>query len=171
MTDAPSLPPWLTAAQYAVLRELIGLLARWNVPYVATGGLAGNLHGAHWPLHDVDFDVPRGALRRLAAHHADAVRFGPAPYADAEFELELLTLRFDDVDVDLTAAETVVLRPPAGPPRPWPTDLAVADWRRVGALAVRVLPLDRLVAYKRFIGRHADLRELDALPGTSEAAR
>lgn len=170
MTDALALPPWLTAAQYAVLRELVGRLARWQVPYVVTGGLAGNLHGARWPLHDLDIDVPGSVLRRVASHYAAAVRSGPAPYADAEFALELLTLRLDGVDVDLTAAESVVLRPPVGTPRPWPTDLAVADWRRVGDLTVRVLPLDRLIAYKRFIGRHADLRELDALPGIAGPA-
>lgn len=161
--DPLLLPPWITATQFVVLHALVTHLARSGVPYVATGGLAGNLHGARWRLHDLDFDVPHAALPGLARHYAAAVRFGPAAYADDEFELDLLTLRLEGVDVDFSAAESVVLRSPAGVRRPWPTDLREADERQVGGLPVRVLPLERLRAYKRFIGRQVDLRELDTL--------
>lgn len=51
------LPPWLTAAQFDALRTLMQSLSDERIPYVVGGGLAGNLHGSSWPLHDIDLDV------------------------------------------------------------------------------------------------------------------
>lgn len=160
--DAP-LPAWITPAQYAVLRRLVATLDAWQVPYVASGGLAGNLHGSAWPLHDIDLDVPRAALPRLASAFSAGVRFGPAPYVDDEFDLELLGLMVDGVEVDCSAAESVVLVTPGGERVARPTALDRAERRRVGAVEVRALPLADLLAYKRLIGRTADVRDLEAL--------
>lgn len=161
--EAGALPPWLTHAQHAALRTLVEWLDAASVAYVASGGLAGNLHGSRWPLHDIDVDVPRDVQARIASDFAHAVRFGPAPYADAEFELDLLTLSLGGVEVDVSAAESVVLRSPDGARHASPTDLRVAEERTVAGLRVRVLPLDRLIAYKRLIGRRADCAELESL--------
>lgn len=163
MHAAAPLPGWITPAQYAALTRVVTALAVLDLPYVVSGGLAGNLHGSQWPLHDLDFDVPGAALPRLAAHFVDAVRFGPGPYRDAELELDLLVLTIDGVEVDLTAAETVTLRRPSGERMPWPTDLARSDVSTVGTLAVRVMTLADLLAYKRIVGRVPDVRDLEAL--------
>lgn len=163
MLDAPDLPAWLTPVQFSVLTRLVGTFQALGVPYVATGGLAGNLHGSTWPLRDIDVDVPGAALARLAARFPAAVRFGPGPYRDAEFELDLLGLTLDGVEVDVSAAESVVLRRPTGARVPWPTGLARAETRAVGPLRVRVVSLDALLAYKRLVGRVADLRDLETL--------
>lgn len=163
MIDAPLLPAWITPAHFTVLRRLVETLDAWDLPHLASGGLAGNVHGSLWPLHDIDLDVPRSALEPLARAFSHEVSWGPARYADAEFELDLLRLTVDGIEVDLTAAESVVLCTPAGERVPWPTDFARAELHQLGPLALRVTPLADLVAYKRVIGRSADLRELTAL--------
>lgn len=162
-TSHSNLPGWLTGAQFEVLRTVIEVLAAGRTPYVASGGLAGNLHGSSWPLHDIDLDVPAAALEPLARRFAGGLQWGPARYADDEFDLALLRLRLDGVEVDVAAAESVVLRTPAGERVARPTDLTRAEHRAVGGLDVRVLPLDDLLDYKRLIGREADVRALEAL--------
>lgn len=162
-----ALPPWITPAQHRVLAWLVARLDTLGIPYVASGGLAGNLHGSDWPLHDIDLDVPGSRLvdvaTAIAAAFPSATIVGPRPYADEEFALELLTARVDGVDVDVSAAESVVLCSPDGTRRAWPTALDAHETRTVGALAVRVVPLTQLLAYKRVIGRAADVAALEAL--------
>lgn len=162
-----ALPPWITPAQHRVLAWLVTRLDALGIPYVASGGLAGNLHGSDWPLHDIDLDVPASRMAdvtaAIAASFPGAVLEGPRPYADEEFALELLTARVDGVDVDVSAAESVVLRAPDGTRHAWPTALDAHETRTVGGLAVRVVPLASLLAYKRVIGRAADVAALEAL--------
>ena len=157
------LPPWLTATQWRTLCRVLDVLDELGVPFVATGGLAGNLHGSAWPLHDLDFDVVGSALPALASRFHDAVVLGPAPFRDEEFALELLTLELDGVGVDFSAAESVVLVAPDGRAVPWPTRLHAADQRSLAGRPIPVMPLADLIAYKRIIGRERDVEDLEAV--------
>lgn len=162
---------WITPPHRQALAALLDAFDALGIAYVATGGLAGNLHGSRWPLHDLDFDVPQGALAPLAARVAARVVRGPAPYRDDEFDLHLLTLAFPGVTADLAAAETIRLRQADGTFVPMPTDLATGVDVAFEGRMVRVLPLDRLIAYKRIIGRRADLVDLEALARRRGEAR
>lgn len=159
--DASRRPDWIAAAQLRALDAILAAFDTLGVPYAATGGLAGNLHGSHWPLHDLDFDVPSDALPRLAAAFAPAVTFGPAAYRDDEFVLDLLTLQIEDTSIDLAAAESVCLVRAGGGTIPSPTDLRRTEVRPLAARDVRVIPLADLIAYKRIIGRYADVADLE----------
>lgn len=162
MTSA-ILPPWITSAQRDALITLVDALRDAGVPFQATGGLAGNLHGSQWPLHDLDFDVPRAALPVVAARFRGAVVAGPAPYRDAEFALELLTLRIGTVEADLAAADSIRLIDPSGREHLAPTDLSAAVPRVFEGRVIPTMPLASLIAYKRIIGRRADLADLERL--------
>lgn len=103
--SSAALPPWITSAQREALGTLVDSLREIGLPFQATGGLAGNLHGSQWPLHDLDFDVAAAALPVLAA----------------------VQRSFD------------------GP-------------------VIPTTPLALLIAYKRTIGRRADVADLRLLP-------
>jgi hypothetical protein len=159
-----SVPPsWIVARQLTALDQLLVAFRELNVPYVATGGLAGNLHGSRWPLHDLDFDVPHDALPRLAAHFAPAVRFGPAAYRDDEFALTLLTLELHGTSIDLAAAETVRLVRADGALSAFPTDLLRGEIRSLGSMRLHTMALDDLIAYKRVLRRPRDVADLEQL--------
>lgn len=157
------LPSWLSSVQLRALFRVLDVLDELGVPFVATGGLAGNLHGSAWPLHDLDFDVAGSALPALASRFQDAVVFGPAPFRDEEFALELLTLELDGVGVDFSAAESVMLVAPDGGAVPRPTRLDAADQRSIAGRPIPVMPLADLIAYKRIIGRERDVEDLEAM--------
>ncbi|HUO51926.1 MAG TPA: hypothetical protein VMT93_05365 [Gemmatimonadaceae bacterium] len=159
-------PPWITVAQLGALRRVVALLDAMRVPYRITGGLAGNLHGSTWPVHDIDLDVPSEALGALAARMRawpGAVVSGPGRYRDEEFELDLLELALDGVEFDLSGASAMSLYSPAGERRALVVDFDASDVREAGGLALPVIPLAELLRYKRFIGRSADVADLERL--------
>lgn len=149
---------------------LLEALRDIGLPFQATGGLAGNLHGSRWPLHDLDFDVADAALPALAERFRAHIVRGPGPYRDAEFALELLTFRVGTVEADVAAASTVRLIDPAGIEHPAPTDLAAAVPRDFDGQTVPTMPLEALIAYKRIIGRHADVEDLERLRPSATGA-
>lgn len=164
-------PPWITPAQREALATLLDALRDIGLPFQATGGLAGNLHGSEWPLHDLDFDVADAALPALADRFRARIVRGPAPYRDAEFALELLTLRFGTVEADVAAASSIRLIDPAGGEHPAPADLAAAVPRAFDGRTIPTMPLEPLIAYKRAIGRHADVADLVRLRPSSKGER
>src|SRR5262249_24945636 len=93
----------VTLEQMGVLRQLVAALERSGIPYQATGGLAGNVHGSLWPLHDIDLDVPTALLPCVADLFREALVWGPARHIDGEFDLEMLRLELDGVPVDVFA--------------------------------------------------------------------
>lgn len=72
-------PLWITRAQREALATLLDALRDIGLPFQATGGLAGNLHGSRWPLHDLDFDVADAAVPALADRFRAHIVYGPHP--------------------------------------------------------------------------------------------
>lgn len=164
-----NLPSWISATQYRVLARVFGLLEEEGLPYQVTGGLAGNLHGSTWPLHDIDLYVPSEALPVLAERlralpdvAPEAVR-GPNRYHDLEFELDLLQLHLDGVAVDVVGTREAAIRTPQGELHALAMDFARSVPRQVGMLQLHVQPLSDLLAYKRLLGRVADVADLERL--------
>jgi hypothetical protein len=77
----------LTDSQERAIRRLIHFLDEAAVCYQFSGGFAGNLHGARWPLHDLDLDVARQDLPRLAEFLQPYISHPLALYEDEEFRL------------------------------------------------------------------------------------
>lgn len=155
-------PTWVSAAQLDVLARLGDALDAANVPWMAVGGLAGNLWGSTWPLHDVDLDVPTAQLPRIASHGSAHV-FWQGRYVDDEFDIELVRMRFDDVEVDVSGADDAFVFTSAGLRTPLPNTLRE---RVLRPLAQRWVPCQRLsdlIAYKTLIGRATDLADLARL--------
>jgi hypothetical protein len=144
----------------AALQWIVGALD--GVPFQLTGGAAAWVHGARRPLADLDFDVPDAALPGLAAKLAPFVVWGPARYTAEGWDLDLLTLRWGGVDVDLAGA--------AGA-RVWDgsawvsvaTDLGGAERCVVAGVLVPVVGRAELIAYKRLLAREVDLADVAAL--------
>jgi hypothetical protein len=157
----------LTTSQEHALRFLVRLLDEGGACYQFTGGFAGNLHGSRWPLHDLDVDVAREDLPRLAEL---LQRYTTRPlglYVDHEFELWLLRAEVAGVAIDVSQAEEAYARV-GGRRVPLGTRLELRQRVRVLDLEVWVQPLAELIAYKELLGRSADvadLRALQARPG------
>jgi adenylate kinase family enzyme len=156
----------LTAAQESALRRLVAILDEAGASYQFTGGFAGNLHGSRWPLHDLDLDVARQDLPRLAELLRPYTKWPLGPYIDGEFELQLLRAEIEGVEIDVSQVEEAYARV-GGRRMPLGTTLANRQRARVLDLEVWVQPLAELIAYKELLGRSADLADLRRLQSSS----
>jgi hypothetical protein len=152
----------LTGSQERAVRWLIRCLDAAAACYQFSGGFAGNLHGSRWPLHDLDVDVAKQDLPRLAALLHPSITHPLGWYEDAEFRLYLLGAKIEGVDIDASQAEDAYGRC-GGQWVPLGTDLARRQQVPLLDLQVWVQPLEALIAYKTLIGRAADVAELRAL--------
>jgi hypothetical protein len=87
------------------LRWLIPLLEAHGNRYHITGGFAAHLYGARRPVNDIDIDLPREVLDRLAPAVGEHLVFGPGRYQDSTWDLYLMTLEYRGQEIDLTAVE------------------------------------------------------------------
>ena len=159
---SPALPKWITPQQFSVLDDIAAELDRRRIVWMAVGGLAGNLWGSTWPLHDIDIDVPSEALDALADHWAKYIT-AQGRYVDGEFDIELVRLRIGDVEVDLSGADYAYVFAPSGVRKALPNTLSQRVQRRLDGRTIPCQRLEDLIAYKAAIGRKDDLRELTKL--------
>lgn len=152
----------ITAAQRAVIHRVVRVLDRRYARYQITGGLAGNLHGSRWPLHDIDIDIAAADLPGVLEDLDDYIVRPPARYVDDEFDIMLAVLDIEEQRVDFTHAEDsyVICR---GERILQIIDLGAAELVQLDGLAMRVQPLAELIAYKELIGRTADVADLRTL--------
>jgi catechol 2,3-dioxygenase-like lactoylglutathione lyase family enzyme len=161
MLDIP-----LTPAQERALRRLVSIFDQAGACYQFTGGFAGNLHGSRWPLHDLDVDVAKADLPRLAELLQPVTTQPLGLFQDQEFELQLLRAEMDGVAIDVCQAEDGFACV-GGRRVPLNIRLERRQRARVLDLEVWVQPLEDLIAYKELLGRSADLAELRQLQAQS----
>lgn len=146
-------PGPVSPAQWRALLRLVRAFDAAGIAYQLPGGLAGNVHGSAWPLHDIDLDVPGARIAEVAALFAGEAVDGPARFVDKEFDLELLRLDLDGVPVDVSAAGDAWIFTRTGARTPLRIDLARAERREFHGILLSVAPLDDLIAYKQLLGR------------------
>lgn len=83
------------------IETVVSALQRAGVWYRATGGLAGNLHGSVWPLHDIDLDYLARDWNTIAGVLSPYLVEGPILYEDDEFRLVMARARISSVEIEL----------------------------------------------------------------------
>lgn len=138
------------------LKFLISTLDSHQIKYQVTGGLAGNICGSTWPLHDIDLEVAQKDMERVASLFRDCTIRPLARFVDQEFDLMLLTLRLSDVEVDINQAEDAFVFTKEGVRIKLDTDLSRAKSISFLGLTLYVQPLEALIRYKELLGRKED---------------
>lgn len=141
---------------------VVSALAVAGVWYRATGGLAGNLHGSTWPLHDIDLDYRKADWTKVSRALGPFLVDEPTQYEDEEFRLVMARAQFRSVEIELCQLENCFVAGPNG----WqllesdPARRVSRPWK---SGYIWTIPLDDLIAYKDIIGRQSDLKELRSL--------
>jgi len=146
-----------------VLAFVVGKLQSNNIRYQLSGGIAGNIHGSSWPPHDIDLEVGVADFACVAELFADVLKVPPHHLVDDEFDLLLMTLTIDEIEVDINQVEDAFAITKAGEHVPLSTDLRKAERHQFEGLDVMVQALEDLLAYKRLLGREADVVDLCSL--------
>lgn len=150
------------------LRWILARLESAGVRGQVAGGLAALAHGASRPLHDIDLYVPAGALERLRSELAEHRVHGPERVRTDQWDCYFMEVSYAGEAIEL--AEAARTRYRAGPEGPWyeaDVDFERPAVRSVFGVAAPVMPLDRLLAYKRRLGRPVDRRDVAELEASS----
>ena len=141
---------------------VVSALQSAGIWYRATGGLAGNLHGSVWPLHDIDLDYLAKDWVSISNLLSPYLIEGPVPYEDNEFRLVMTRARVKSIEIELCQLEDCFVAGPRGWQRldSAPEHRESRPWRSGD---IWIIPLDDLIAYKEIIGRESDLVELRSL--------
>ncbi len=146
-----------------VLAVIAGRLESQNIPYQITGGIAGNIHGSLWPAHDIDLEVAAADFGKVAKIFAAEIKQPPHHHVDDEFDLWLMTLSIDGIEVEINQVEDAFAITKDGCRVPFSTNLSRAERREFSGIEVMVQPLEDLIAYKSLLGREADIVDLSSL--------
>ena len=149
----------ITPKQLDVIVYFVDALKRANFSYQITGGLAGNIYGSRWPLHDVDIEISIKDMDAVAELFKEFVVIKPRDYEDKEFRMRLMILEKDDVAVDISAVEDFYVRC-AGSWLKVETDLACAEEVTWKGMQLKVQPLKDIISYKQLLGRIDDVADL-----------
>lgn len=151
---------------------ITALLDDGGFGWVVVGGLAARTYGSARPLADIDIDVPRAALIFVAERAREFITFGPQRYQDSDFDIELLSLRWGEQDIDLTAAEDIRLfERGAGVWREVPTDMKAFETYPIFGRSAPVMSRELLVQYKRMIDRPVDRVDIEAIERANSKTR
>ncbi len=146
-----------------VLALIVEKLEYQNIPYQITGGVAGNIHGSLWPPNDIDIEVGAADFEKVAKLFAAEMKQQPYHLVDDEFDLWLMTLCIDGIDVDINQVEDAFAITKDGRRVPFSSDLNRSERRQISGIEVMVQPLQELIEYKCLIGREADVADLTSL--------
>ncbi len=154
---------FLTENQLWVLKFLVTTLEQNEIKYQVTGGLAGNVYGSNWRLHDIDLEVLQKKFQRVVILFKDFTVFGPSRFVDEEFDLMLLRLLVQGVEVDINQVEDAFGFTPEGIRFSFDTNLDRARQIEFFGLSLFLQPLEDLIAYNKLLERTAALRDLMSL--------
>ncbi len=146
-----------------VLASIIENFESRGIPYQVTGGIAGNVHGSTWPPHDIDLEIGAADFETVAKLFDTEMIQPPHHFLGEEFDLWLMTLSIDGIDVDINSAEECYLITKDGRRVLCAIDLGKSERLQFLGLELMVQPLEDLIAYKQLIGRTKDVADLSAL--------
>ncbi len=140
------------------------LLESLDIPYQIAGGLAANAYGAKRELADIDIDIPQNGFNKILESVKEYVIYGPSHYRDNHWDLYVMTLCYQEQEIDLASIDNVKIFNALT--RQWEsleTDLSKAYRIELMGVKVPVISKNELLSYKKMLGRPVDLLDIEGL--------
>lgn len=147
-----------------VLFWMVDLLENNAIEYELTGGLAARCYGSKRKIIDIDFDLRKEELDKIARLVPENVVSGPRQYIDDGFNIRLLTLKKYGVSIDLSVAGGEKLQDKNQQWHHLPTNWKDKDVIYVQNRPIKIIGREELIAYKKVLNRaedRADIREME----------
>lgn len=146
------------------LRWIVALFHKHQIPFQISGGFAARLYGSNRELNDIDIGIPDDCFEKLYPDVKEYVVFGPEHYKSEKWNLKLMALRYKNQKIDIAGRNTISFF--SEKEQKWipaHRDLTEATFMEVYGLTVPVIPKDKLIAYKKRLGREVDLLDIENL--------
>lgn len=142
---------------------IVKIFQKYNILFQVTGGLAARIHGAKRELADIDFDVAEAEFVKFLPEVQEYIIFGPADYKDENWDLFLLTLCYQEQELDISGGQAKIFDKNEKQWIALPTDFSTAEMKEVFGIKVPVIPKIELIEYKSKLKREVDLMDLEEL--------
>lgn len=155
----------MTPCQLQAFQWITDILFKHNMLFQVTGGLAAKIYGSQRDLNDIDLDVQTESLVLLVPLVKEYIIYGPTRYNNGKWDLELMTLRFNDQEIDISGDKCKIYDDSCEIWRDFPISLSKAELHTIEGITVPVLPKDQLLNYKKLLGgehQRIDCRTLSA---------
>jgi hypothetical protein len=142
----------------AALIWITDILKRHDVPFQIAGGFAACVYGGTRPLLDIDIDVPEEMFHLIQPAVADYITFGPAQFKSDKWDLLLMTLNYQDQEIDLGGAyKTKIFNSQRNEWQTLRVDFSEAVMHTVSGLELPIISRKELISYKKILARDVDL--------------
>lgn len=144
------------------LKWIVSILKVHEVPFQIVGGFAARLFGSERELADIDIDIPDADLDTIASIVNDYIVSGPEPYVDENWNLTLMTLKYEGQLIDISGEAQIFNKNT----REWEqlkTNFDDSDRMEIYGITVPVIKKAALVAYKSKLLRDVDREDIKAL--------
>lgn len=148
----------------SAFKWIVGILQRHNVSFQISGGFAARLYGSNRELADIDIGIPDDAFEVIYPDIKSFITHGPEHYKDNEWDLKLMTLKYEGQVIDLCGRDTIrIFDKQTKEWIPAHRDLTISEDKEVYGIMVPVIPKEALIAYKKKILREVDIADINAL--------
>ncbi len=143
---------------------ITGILTKLKIPYHVTGGLAAVAYGSKRPLYDIDIDIEEQNFDKLAAEVKPYLTFGPANFKDPKWDLTMMTIRYQEVDIDISGVNSgKIFDQQSGAWVPYESSLKNTEQKELFGSVQPIISKEILIRYKQMLGRPTDLEDINAI--------
>ena len=143
---------------------IVQVLRDHKIPFQISGGFAANIYGSSRPLADIDIEIPDEKVYCIQEVVKRFIIYGPTRYKDKEFDLLLMTLKYKGQEIDICGVTSQKVFDKKT--KKWSServDFSKVKRKKAFNLLVPVIPLKRLISYKKKILRDVDIQDIQAL--------
>ncbi|MEI7810661.1 MAG: hypothetical protein WCI41_03885 [bacterium] len=148
----------------SAFKWIVDLLQQHAIPFQIKGGLASNLYGVKRELADIDISIPEDSFDELLPDIKDFIKYGPEQYLDEEWDIKLITLKYQGQYIDIAGAFKKKNFDKVN--KKWvatPSNFENSVYMDVYGLQVPVIAKEDLIAYKKLILRDVDQIDIEIL--------
>lgn len=142
---------------------ITNLLENQGIQYRISGGFAARAYGSKRELADIDIEVNDENVYALADHVRNYIVYGPERYKDANWDLALMTLRYEGQDIDIAGVGASIFDQESKEWVHFAGNLNRSNPIEIYGKTVPVETLEALIAYKKKLSRDVDKEDVRQL--------
>jgi len=148
------------------LKWIIGILNKYSIPFQIGGGFAAYVYGVQRPIYDIDIALPTNKLAVLVPEVQQYITHELKEHKDSHWEFVGMTLKYKGQEIDLVGAQGKKYLDEKT--QTWITsenDFSTSETREVFGIRIPLMAKEKLIAYKKNLGREVDLIDVHGLEG------
>jgi hypothetical protein len=156
----------------SAFKWIVGILRGNEIPFQISGGFAARLYGSTRPLFDIDIDIPERCFETIIPDIKDFIVFGPKRFRDDSWDLLLITLKYENQEIDISGCDTINLfNPEKQLWIPYPENLDDVEEMEVYGENCPIITKKHLIEYKNIIKRPTDLDDIAMISNSADSSK